>query len=172
MKPLGLIALSSLAALGIFDSPVVQVRDVSSAPVVSIVAWDAADANVGIRTRLRRDGSMLGQDRVGEDRLYISSSVVDAKGGFALAVAQDGKLLRNAGKQSDPDACRFGDVCSPRSTVGLGVPDEWLRQHQDSLVVTMRPHDGQNWTVRLDGTVIKAYLAAVDSASAALKAKK
>lgn len=172
MKPLALIALASVAAFGAFETPVVQIRDVPSSPVVSIVAWDAGDANVGIRTRLRRDGSMLGQDRVGEDRLYISSSVVDARGGFALAVAQDGKLLRNAGKESDADACRFGNVCSPQSTIGLGVPDEWLRQHRDSLVVTMRPHDGQNWTVRLDGSVIAAYLAAVDSASAALKGKK
>lgn len=172
MKTLGLIALASVAALGTFDTPVVQVRDVASSPVVSIVAWDAADANVGIRTRLRRDGSILGQDRSGEDRLYISSSMVDARGGFALAVTQDGKLLRKAGKASDPDACRFDNVCTPRSTVDLGVPDEWLRQHKDGIEVTMRPHDGQNWTVRLDGAVIAAYLAAVDSASAALKAKQ
>lgn len=172
MKILALLAGVPLLALSAADGPIVQVRELPNASTISIVAWDAGDATVGLRTRLRTDGSLLGQDRSGEHRLYLSSSLVDARGGFAHAVNFDGKLLRNAGDATDEDACRFDNVCSPKTTVGLGIPDDYLRQHRDSIVVTMRPRDGQNWTVRLDRTVIDAYLRTIDSVSAALKAKK
>lgn len=147
----------------------VQVRDLGHSPTIAIVAWNTDNPDVGLRTRLRRDGSVLGEGRVGEHRLFLNSVFVDAEGGFARAVSHDGKLLRNTGRQADVDACRFGNVCSPRETVGLGVSDEWLRQHRDSAVVTLRPRTGQNWTVRLDGSLINAYLNAIDSVSAALK---
>jgi pimeloyl-ACP methyl ester carboxylesterase len=65
-------------------------------------------------------------------------------------VAHSGKLLRNiAGTISDPEACRYG-ACSPAKTLGIGVSDEFLRQHRDSLVVTLRPKVGRNWMIKLD----------------------
>ena len=169
MKISALLSASALVASATLGTPVVQVRDFAKAPTVAIVAWDGDDASVGLRTRVRRDGSNMGEGRVGEHRLHLDSTFVSARGGFALAVAQDGKLLRNAGRGEDTDACRLDNVCSPRETVGLGVPDEWLRQHHDSVVVTFRPRSGQNWTVRLDGSLIDAYLRTVDSVTAALK---
>ena len=171
MKITALISAVFLAAFAPFDTPIVQVRDVSNSPIIAIVAWDAADAAYGLRTRINRDGVDIGQARRGEHRLYLDPAFVDAHGGFALAVTQDGKLLRKTGNERDPDACRFDNVCSPRQTVGLGVADEWLRQHRDSVVVTFRPRTGQNWTVRLDGSVINAYLNTIDSVSASLKKK-
>jgi len=171
MKISAVLSSLLLVAFTSFSTPVVQVRDFSNAPTISIVAWEAGDAEVGLRTRLRRDGSDLGDARVGEHRLYLSSAFVDAHGGFAHAVAHDGKLLRNSGSAKDADACRLDNVCSPRETVGLGVSDEWLRQHRDSIVVTLRPRTGQNWTIKLDGDVIAAYLNTIDSVSAALKKK-
>lgn len=169
MKIATLLSAPFLVALGKFGTPVVQVRDFSNTPVVAIVAWDAGNADVGLRTRVDRDGKDLGDARVGEHRLYLSSVFADAQGGFAHAVTHDGKLLRTTGNARDVDACRLGNVCSPRETVGLGVSDEWLRQHRDSLVVTLRPRAGQNWTIRIDGSVINAYLSAIDSVSAAMK---
>lgn len=171
MKATALVSALLVVAAVKVDAQVVQVRDVPNSSVISILAWDSDNANVGLRTRLRRDGSLLGQDRSGEHRLYMSSSFVDAQGGFARAVAQDGKLLRNSGNASDEDACRFDNVCSPKTTVGLGVPDEWLRQHRDSVVVSMRPRTGQNWSVVLDKALIDKYLDTIDSVSAALKKK-
>lgn len=198
MKILALGATLLVASLATSDTPLVQVRELPNGSTISIVAWNAGDATVGLRTRLRRDGSLLGEDRADEHRLYVSSSLVEAHGGFAFrdsterqgepfprprtrgssaqgqftlrATNYDGKLLRNAGNATDEDACRFGNVCSPKATIGLGLPDEWLRQHRDSIVVTMHARDGQNWTVRLDRPVIQAYLATIDSVSAALKA--
>lgn len=166
-----LLSAPSLVAFATLGAPIVQVRDLPGSPTVAIVAWDPDNADFGLRTRLRRDGSDLGEARVGEHRLYLNSVFVDAHGGFAHAVAHDGKLLRSTGNAPDMDACRFDNVCSPRETVGLGVSDDWLRQHRDSVVVTLRPRAGQNWTIRLDKSLIDAYLTAIDSASAALKKK-
>lgn len=171
MKIASLLSAPFLIAFGKFATPVVQVRDFSNTPTVAIVAWDSDNADVGLRTRLGRDGKDLGDARVGEHRLYLSSVFVDARGGFAHAVAQDGKLLRTTGSARDMDACRLDNICSPRETIGLGVSDEWLRQHRDSLVVTLRPRTGQNWTIRIDGSVINAYLNTIDSVSAAMKKK-
>lgn len=171
MKIAMLLGAPLLVAVAKLGSPIVQVRDVANAPTVAIVAWDPDNADVGLRTRIGRDGKDLGDARVGEHRLYLSSVSVEAHGGFAHAVAQDGKLLRTTPSARDVDACRFDNICSPRETIGLGVSDEWLRQHRDSLLVTLRPRTGQEWTIRIDGSVINAYLNTIDSVSAAMKKK-
>jgi hypothetical protein len=169
MKTLALISVAVLATSAAFANPVIQVRNDPKTPHVTIVAWDAAQTQYGLRTRLRRDGSHLGEGRVGEHRLFLNSVYVETNGGFAHAMAHTGKLLRNAGSAKDVDACRFGSACAPAQTIGLGLPDDFLRENRDSIVVTMRPRSGHNWTIRLDRDLISAYLATVDSASAALK---
>lgn len=169
MKTLALFSAAFLAVFATFTTPVIQVRDVPNAPNIVIVGWDAEDANYGLRTRLRRDGSHQGDGRVGEHRLFLSSVFVETNGGFAHAVAHNGKLLRTLGSARDWDACRFGNACSPGQIVGLGVADELLRENRDSLVVTLRPRTGRRWTIRLDRSLIDAYLGAMDSVSASLK---
>jgi hypothetical protein len=169
MKTLLLLPTLALSALAVSGSPIVQVRDVPNAPTVAIVGWDALTAEYGVRTRLRRDGTHLGDGRAGDHRLFLSSVFVEANGGFLHAVTHTGKLLRTTGAVRDEDACRFGNVCSPRQTLGLALSDELLRSSRDSLVVTMRPKTGRNWTIRLDRPLIDAYLATMDSVSAALK---
>jgi hypothetical protein len=172
MKPLALIAATLVVAFTTSADPIVQVRDVPNAPNVVIVGWDPESAEYGLRTRLRRDGSHVGEGRVGEHRLFLSSVFVTANGGFAHAVAHTGKLLRTTSTARDMEACQFGSVCTPSRTVGLGVSDELLRENRDSLVVTLRPATGRNWTIRLDRPVIDAYLATMDSVSASLKKAK
>jgi len=171
MKRLALISATFFVAFAGFQPVVVQVRDVPNSPTIPILAWDAGQADYGLRTRINREGEDIGDVRHGEHRLYLSSAFAAAHGAFDHAVAQDGKLLRNSNEADDPDACRFDHVCSPTHTIGLGVPDEWLRKHPDSLVVTFRPHTGQNWSIRLDGSVIHAYLNTIDSVEASLKKK-
>lgn len=188
MKTLALITALAGAAFATSSSPIVQVRDIANGPTVAIVGWDANQAEFGLRTRLRRDGSHLGEGRAGEHRLFINTTFVESNGGFQHAVAHTGKLLRstaNARKMDnlptakilddftifqDEDACRFDNVCSPRKTVGIGVSDEFLRENRDSLVVTLRPKTGRKWEVRFDKALIDAYLGTIDSTSAALKA--
>lgn len=171
MKQLALLSATVLVGFSGFQSPVVQVRDVPNSPTIQVLAWDAGQADFGLRTRINREGEDIGDARHGEHRLYLGSEFAAAHGAFDHAVAQDGKLLRNANTADDPDACRFNNVCSPRQTIGLGVPDEWLRKHPDSLIVTFRPHTGQNWSIQLDGAVIHAYLNTIDSVEASLKKK-
>lgn len=168
MKSIILLSSVALTALTAFGAPVIQVRDDSKAPTISVIAWDAGNAEFGLRTRLRRDGSHLGEGRVGDHRLYLSSSFVESSGGFVHAVAHTGKLLKTTATLRDVDACRFGP-CTPIMAAGLAVSDEFLREHRDSLVVTLRPKTGRTWSIRLDGAVIGAYLTAIDSVSATLK---
>jgi hypothetical protein len=168
MKTLALVS-ALVAAVATIATPIVQVRDVPTMPYVSIVAWQPGEAHFGLRTRLRRDGSHLGENRVGEHRLFLNSVYVESNGGYNHAVAHSGKLLRNiAGTISDAEACRYG-ACSPAKTLGIGVSDEFLRQHRDSLIVTMRPKVGRNWVIRLDSALINAYLTTVDSLAATMK---
>jgi hypothetical protein len=170
MNTLALLSAVFLTAFATVATPIVQVRDLPNTPFLSIVAWQPGEAAFGLRTRLRRDGSHLGENRGGEHRLYLSSTYVEANGAWNHAVAHNGKLLRNiAGTIADVDACRFGNGCTPAKTTGIGVSDEFLREHTDSLVVTLRPKVGRNWTIKLDGELIKAYLATVDSVAASLK---
>jgi hypothetical protein len=169
MKAITMVSAALLVAYASSPRPITQVRDVPTAPSIGIVGWDAESPEYGLRTRLRRDGSHLGEGRVGEHRLYLSSVLVEANGPFAHAVTHNGKLLRNTGNARDVDACRYGNVCSPNATVGVGITDEFLRENRDSLVVTLRPRTGRLWTIRLDRSLIDAYLAAMDSVSASLK---
>jgi hypothetical protein len=90
-------------------------------------------------------------------------------GGVGRAGARDTAGGRDTAGVRDVDACRFGNVCSPSRTVGLGVSDEFLRENRDSLVVTLRPRTGRHWTIRLERSLIDAYLGAMDSVSASLK---
>ena len=173
MKTLALLAAVCLAAFASVPNPIVQVRDIPTAPYVGVIGWEAGEADYGLRTRLRRDGSHLGAGRLGEHRLYLNVIYVESHGGFNHAVAHNGKLLRNImGARDtvrDEEACRYGNVCSPTKTIGLGVSDEFLRENRDSIVVTMRPKTGRNWIIRLDRNLIDGYLATMDSLSAALK---
>lgn len=173
MKTFALFSAFLLAGFATAATPIVQVRDVPTMPFVGIVAWQPGEAAFGLRTRLRRDGSHLGEHRSGEHRLYLATNFVEANGPWNHAIAHTGKLLRNiTGPRDtvrDVDACRYGGGCSPNKTVGIGVPDEFLRQNPDSLVISLRPKTGRNWTIMLDGQLIKAYLATVDSVAASLK---
>jgi len=149
--------------------PIVQVREFRRSAAVSVVAWDANDAAVGLRTSVSRSGRLVGGVRFGDHLLYMVPSYASRMGGFKYAAVTQGHLLLTAGPQRDLYACFYGKECSPRYTVGVAVPDSVLRAHRDSLVVTFYPSLLDPWTITLPREVIAPYLNKVDSVVAELK---
>ena len=151
--------------------PVIQIRQFPASATVAVLGWDADDPAVGLRAQLRRDGTLVGDDRYGDHRLYLSTIYANAQGGFVRAMVEPRTLLRAVRPSRDYDACWGGKQCSPMETVGVRIPDELLRASRDSLVVTFYAPRGSNWSIALRGELIHAYLRAVDSTAAALRNK-
>lgn len=149
--------------------PIVQVRDFWRSSVISVVAWDADEARLGLRTEVIRNGTLVGGDRSGDHRLYLTPFYVWYMGGFAHATAEPGKPLLGTGWRSDPYNCFYGSHCSPMTTVGVRLPDSLLRANRDSLVVTFLPRLREPWTITLRRELIAAYLAKVDSVVAQMR---
>jgi hypothetical protein len=143
--------------------PVVQVRAFRQASLVSVVGWDTDDAAFGLRTSVNRSGVLVGGERFGDHRLYLTPYLVHNMGGFRYASIEPGQLLLRTGTQRDPFACFYGKDCSPLTTIGVRVPDSLLRASHDSLVVTFHPGALEDWTLTLRHELIEAYLAKVDS---------
>ena len=148
---------------------VVQVRGFRNSSVVSVVAWDANDAAIGLRASVTRTGRLVGGPRHGDHRLYMVPLFVQRMGGFNYASVTRGRLLLTAGPQRDYYSCFYGKECSPPVTVGLGVPDSVLRANRDSLVVTFYPTSVDPWTITLRRELISPYLDKVDSLVAEFK---
>lgn len=149
--------------------PIVQVRDFWRSSVISVVAWDADEARVGLRTEVTRNGTMVGGNRSGDHRLYLTPFYVWYMGGFAHAMAEPGKPLLGTGWRSDPYNCFYGRHCSPMTTVDVRLPDSLLRANRDSLVVTFLPRSREPWTITLRRALIAAYLTKVDSVVAEMR---
>jgi hypothetical protein len=144
------------------DSTEVQLRYFSFSPTVSVVAWPAADAGYGLRAMVRRDGSL-----VRDHSLYVGTYYEPWVRSLYLAVAPP-RQFRRQGVSRDSFACYFGK-CSPFETLGIRITDEFLRANRDSVAVTLYGHDGRAVTITVRRDLIEAYLAAVDSVSAALR---
>ncbi|MHB0964110.1 MAG: hypothetical protein ACYC5V_12975 [Gemmatimonadaceae bacterium] len=142
--------------------PIVQVRDFAGTSVVSVLAWDAADARFGLRAGISRNGTLVGAGRIGDHQLYMTPFYAWYMGGFAHATAEPGKPLLRTGWSSDPYACFYGSRCAPIDAVGVRVPDALLRAKRDSLVFTFDALRDP-WSITLRRELIAAYLTAVDS---------
>lgn len=148
--------------------PIVQVRDFRRSSVVSVVAWEADEARIGLRSEVSRNGTLVG-GRLGDHLLFLTPFYVWYMGGFAHAVAEPGKPLLGTRVRSDPYNCFLGSPCSPMTTVGVRLPDSLLRANRDSLVVTFLPGGRDPWAVVLRRELIAAYLMKVDSVVAAMR---
>jgi hypothetical protein len=144
------------------ELPTVELRYFPFSPTVSVVAWPSDDAGFGLRTSVRRDGTL-----VRDHRLYIGTYFEPWVRGLYLAAAPP-RQFKMLGVSRDAFACYFGK-CSPFETIGVRIPDEFLRAHRDSLPVTLYGWGGRELTVTVRGDLIDAYLAAVDSVSAQLR---
>lgn len=147
--------------------PVVEVREFPHSSVVSVLAWEADDAQLGLRTSVTRTGKLFGGLRAGDHQLYVSWFEARQLGGFKYATVTPGQLLLPLGTRRDPDACKYGRTCSPMLASAVRIPDSLLRAHRDSLVVTFHPYVQRDWSVTLRPELITAYLRRVDSVVAA-----
>jgi hypothetical protein len=150
-------------------SPVVQVRSFWRSAVVSVVAWEADDAEVGLRTSVSRTGELVGGRRIGDHSLYMSPLYARSMGGFKYASDTLGHLLLGIGARRDLYACYYGKDCLSMTTVGVRVPDSLLRANRDSLVLRFYPQVLEPWTITLRRELIAAYLKTVDSVVAEMK---
>ena len=146
------------------DTATVQVRYFPHSPTVSVVAWTSADNRYGLRSRMRRDGSL-----VHEHRLFVSSYYVPWMRTFHLATV-DPLVLERLGASRDIYACRFG-ACSPFETLGWRIPDDLLRSNRDSIEVRFIGRSGRDMRLVVGRDLIRAYLAMVDSVSVTLKSR-
>jgi hypothetical protein len=143
--------------------PIVQVREFWRSATVSVVAWDKDDAAFGLRTAVTRNGTLVGGNRFGDHRLYMTPLLVQNMGGFAHAAVMPKKeVLLAVGTQRDSYSCFYGKQCSPMVTLGIRIPDSLLRANRDSLVVTFFPRVREPWTITLRRELITAYLEKVD----------
>lgn len=142
--------------------PIVQVRDFRSSSVVSVLAWEADEARIGLRSEVSRKGTLVG-GRLGDHVLYLTPFYVWYMGGFAHAIAEPGKPLLGTGTLTDPYNCFYGSHCTPMTAIGVRLPDALLRAHRDSLVVTFLPSGRDPWAVTLRRELIAAFLTKVDS---------
>ena len=149
--------------------PVVQVRAFSHSSVISVVAWDANNADIGLRTSVSRSGGGLIGPRLGDHSLYMHPLYAQDMGGFKYASVSMREILVRTREERDVYSCFYGKECSPMTTVGVRVPDSILRANQDSLVVTFFPAATEPWTITLHRDLISAYLKTVDSVVAELR---
>ena len=164
------------SASGAADSaPVLRIREFPGAARTSVLAWSGDEAHVGLRAEVRRDdGRLTGDFQRGEHTLYLATSYVSTMGGFTRAtVPPEHRLFLRGSRGSDAYAC-FGAgraPCSPQTTVRIAIPDSVLRAPGDSVVVAFHSDWARPWTVSLRREVVDAYLRAVDSVSAARRAR-
>jgi hypothetical protein len=142
---------------------VVQVRDYPGAATVAVLGWDAEEAAYGLRANVGYNGKISGGYVPGHHRLYLSTTLVHQMGGVARASVPTRAVLRTTGVLSDWNACNRTRTCSPMQVVTVSVPDEVLRQSQDSLVVSFVSYWGKPWDLTLHRELIDTYLHAVDS---------
>lgn len=151
------------------SSLVVQVRGYDHSGAVAVVAWDTDDPDIGLRATVSRNGgTLVSEPRFGSHELYMSATLVSHMGGFRNAAVLPGPPLVRARTSRDVYACFYGQHCSPIDAAGVWIPDEVLRAHRDSLVVTFKPPFGEDWELMLGADLIDHYLHTVDSVSASL----
>ncbi len=158
---LGAVTIGTHSAAAQVVRPVVQVRDVPTAPIVEILAWNAAEPSFGLRSWVRRGGSA---DRY--HRFWVAKDVVPSSGDISSAQSLNRPLQTSLA--GDTQNCLNG-VCTPSQTFGARFLDNVIRSSKEDLPVKFFTGGGSDYTFTLRRPVVEAYLAAVDSVVAAQK---
>lgn len=170
----------------ISEPPIVQVREFPHSSIVSVVAWSPDESEFGLRAGLsRQEGSLirdhrlyvstywLGRNPVTDRRAYltpVSLSLRSRLGGVAETVTPARQLVKVAGIFRDDRACFYDmDTCTPFETFEVRLPDEMLRANRDSVAVRLYGRGGTETIITVRRELIDAYLAKVDSVTAALR---
>jgi hypothetical protein len=155
--------------------PIVQVRQYSKSPTIEVVAWEPDDNDFGLRTELRRDGSLVSDHQLyvstyydGGVSLTSSPLLKRANWNIAEAVVPIHQVLLSTGVWHDLYHCYWGP-CSPYELRGIRIRDEMLRSNRDSIAVRLYGRGDVAMVVTVRRDLIDAYLSAVDSLAAALR---
>ncbi len=162
---------STATAEGANSLAKVAVRYFSFSPSVSVVAWDSATAEYGLRSRVRRDGTLIR-----DHEFYVSTfHFADYRnfvGGAWQAFSHSMNVARPlnfVGFARDERFCDGDQGCSPFETLRVRIPDDFLRASEDSLVVRVFGRGGREETLTLQRDVIDRYLRTVSSVATALR---
>jgi hypothetical protein len=144
------------------EPPIIELRYFSFSPTVSVVGWSGDNDWYGLRTTVRRDGSL-----VRDHRLYVNTYYKPWMRSFYFAAVPP-RGLEMLGVSRDPYACYFGR-CSPFEMLAVRIPDELLRANRDSVTVTFYGGSNRKMMITVHRDLIEPYLASVDSVSSALR---
>lgn len=156
------------------EPAVVQVFEYPRSPTVAVIAWRPGDSGYGLRSWLRRDGSLVRDHRFYVSTFYdggTSSHFANSgmRKGAVETVTPAGLLLESAGTLHDVHACHGWPDCTPFVSRLSRIPDSLLRANRDSLAVRLYGRGGTELTVTVRRDVIDAYLRTVDSVAATLR---
>jgi hypothetical protein len=147
------------------ERPMVEVRYFAHEPTVGVYGWLSSDNGYGLSARLRRDGSI-----VRDHRLFVSTYYTPGTRSYPSAALGSHVLLRTSITR-DLYHCWGTEECSPLETFGVRIPDSLVRSHGDSITVKFYGRNLEDLVITLPATLIDAYIAKVDSTSAALRKK-
>jgi hypothetical protein len=166
----------SVGAATLEQVPIVQIREYSHSPTVTILAWAADEPAFGLRAQLRRDGSLVSAHRLYVSTYYNGVSLSNLRSAptrlaVVQTVAPPQRLLQSMGISRDVYACFYGIPCSPFEMREVRVPDALLRTNRDSVAVRFYGNGGTELIITVRREVIDPYLAAVDSVATSLRKK-
>lgn len=164
------------------DTITIQVRYYEHSPAVEVLAWRSENPGYGLRTSIRKDGSLPRDEHV----IYVSMSYRPVMPQSPRATIPSQPLRAYRGGR-DADACRFG-ACSPQEVMFALIPVEVLRATREPLPVTFSENlgarsrlraaaasqpvsDGRELTIVFDPALIATFLATVDSVRSELRAR-
>ena len=176
------------------NPPTVVVRDYWGAPAATVVAWSPDDDSQGLRTAVRRNGSIVHDHEVylstyalpnykafsnAEWHAFANRAIdnsVNGSNGSNKGNSQNKELVNDRnndlaqvlqvnGVTRDIMNCKGTKACSPYESFSARISDSMLRSAADSLVIKVRARNGSEEVVNISHDLIKAYLKTVDSLS-------
>jgi hypothetical protein len=158
---LGALAVGSQSAGAQIIRPMVQVKDVPTAPLIEVIAWNAAEPNYGLRSWVRRGGK---PDRY--HRFWVNKDMIPSAGDINSAQSLDRSLPTTL--INDTQNC-YNGVCMPNATIGARFLDDLLRSSKEDLLVTFFTTGGSRYPITVRKAVVDLYLTTMDSIIAAQK---
>lgn len=158
---LGAVALGSQSAGAQIIRPMVQVKDIPTAPLIEVIAWNATEPNYGLRSWVRRGGK---PDRY--HRFWVNKDLIPSANEINSAQSLNRTLPTTT--INDTQNC-YNGVCMPNSTIGARFLDDLLRSSKEDLLVTFFTTGGSNYPITVRKAVVERYLVTMDSVIAAQK---
>jgi len=158
---LAAMALGSRSAGAQIIRPMVQVKDIPSAPLIEVIAWNAAEPNYGLRSWVRRGGK---PDRY--HRFWVNKDLIPSASDINTAQSLNRSLPTTI--INDNQNC-YNGVCMPNSTIGARFQDDLLRSSKEDLLVTFFTTGGSKYPITVRKGVVDLFLTTMDSVIAAQK---